>query len=99
MKGGIYSQINEYMNIYDNPMSRSCTDRCPRSLRFNIFKRLFLKRKKPFEAKLHIEPPLGVGSQMCSNILGHMTKIASRPIYGKNLQKLGQNQEANDLET
>ena len=31
VKCGTYSQINEYMTIYDNPRSRSFTDLCPRS--------------------------------------------------------------------
>ena len=31
-----YSQINEYMTIYDNPRSRSFIHVCPRSLRLNI---------------------------------------------------------------
>ena len=42
VKDGTYSQINEYMTIYDNPMLRSFNDLCPMSLSFNIFKRLFL---------------------------------------------------------
>ena len=45
------------------------------------------KNTRLFEAKFHMEPPWDVGLKMCSNILGHMTKMASRPIYGKNLQK------------
>ena len=46
IEAGTYSQINEYMIIYDNPRSRSFTDLCPRSLRFNIFKFPFLKTHK-----------------------------------------------------
>ena len=30
---------------------------------------------------------MGCWDENMSNILGHMTKMASRPIYGKNLQK------------
>ena len=41
---GTYSQINEYMTIYDNPRSWSFIDLCPRSLRFSIFRFLFLKK-------------------------------------------------------
>ena len=44
VKVGTYSQINVYMTIYDNRWSRSFIDLCPRSLRFNIFKLLFLKK-------------------------------------------------------
>ena len=39
-----YIQINEYTTSYDNLMSRSFIDLFPRSLRFNIFELLFLKK-------------------------------------------------------
>ena len=39
------------------------------------------------EAKLHMEPPWDVGTTVCSNVPGHMTKMAAMPIYGKNLKK------------
>ena len=60
--------------IYDNPRSRSFIDLCPRSLRFNIFKLLFLKKNaNPFEAKFHMEPPWDVRMKSCSNVPGHTT--------------------------
>ena len=39
--------------------------------------------------------------KICSNVPGHIAKMASRLIYGKNLEKkiLLRNQEADDLET
>ena len=37
--------------------------------------------------------------KICSNVPGHMAKMASRLIYGKNLEKNLRNQEADDLET
>ena len=43
IKVGRCSQLNEYMNLYEYQRSRSFIDLCPRSLRFNIFKLLFLK--------------------------------------------------------
>ena len=45
------------------------------------------KNTRPIETKFHIEPPRDSGMKTCSNVLGHTTKMASRPIYGKNLQK------------
>ena len=40
------------------------------------------------------------GMKICSNVLDHMTKMASRPIYGKNLQNiLLRNKEACDPES
>ena len=52
----------------------------------------------PIEAKIHTKPPWIGGTKVCSN--GHMTKMATMPIYGKNLKKLLLwNQKADDLET
>ena len=42
---------------------------------------------EPIEAKFHVEPPWDRQTKVCSNGLGHMTKIAAMPIYGKNLKK------------
>ena len=76
------------MNLYEYQRSRSFIDLCPRSLRFNIFKLLFLKKNtRPIEAKFYIESPRDIGIKIYSNVPGHITKMASRPIYGKNLQK------------
>ena len=74
------------LNLSDlGQRSGSFMDLCPRSLRFNIFKLLFLKKNtRPFEANFHIQS-WDVGMKICSNAPGHMTKMASRPIYGKNL--------------
>ena len=38
----------------------------------------------PIETKLHVEPPRGGETKVCSECLGHMTKMAVMPIYGKN---------------
>ena len=40
IKVGRFSQLNEYMNLYEYQRS---IDLCPRSLRFNIFKLLLLR--------------------------------------------------------
>ena len=46
-----------------------------------------------------VGPPWDVGMKICSNSLGHMTKMAYRPIYGKTFKNLlHRNQEADDLE-
>ena len=68
--------------IYDHPRSGSFIGLCPKTLRFNIFELRFLKTQS-FQS---IRPPWDVGMKVCSNVLVHMTKMASRPIYGKNLQ-------------
>ena len=43
VKVGICSKLNVYMNLYEYQRSRSFIDLGPRSLRFNIFKLLFLR--------------------------------------------------------
>ena len=39
----------------------------------------------PIKAKLYVEPPWEGGTKVYINGLGHMTKVADMPIYGKNL--------------
>ena len=41
----------------------------------------------PIKAKLRVEPPWEVGKKVYINGTGHMTKMATMLIYGKNLQK------------
>ena len=38
----------------------------------------------PIKFKCHMETPSDVGSKACSNGPGHMTMMATMPIYGKN---------------
>ena len=44
-----------------------------------------LKATGPVETIFHVEPPGVEEAKICSNHPGHMTKMASMPIYGKNL--------------
>ena len=37
----------------------------------------------PIELKFHMETSKDGGTKVCSNSLGHMTKMAAMPIYGK----------------
>ena len=84
VKVSTYSQINEYMTIYDYPWSRWFIDLCPRWLRFNIFQTSFPQKplgwlKPNFLWSLH-----GMwGINICSNVPGHM----SMPIYENKLKK------------
>ena len=41
----------------------------------------------PIKAKFYVEPPWVGGTIFCSRHLGHMTKMAVTPIYGKNPSK------------
>ena len=50
----------------------------------NIF---FSKTAEPIKAKFHMEPQWDGGTKVCSRGLGHITKMAATPVYGKTLQK------------
>ena len=85
---GTYGQINEYMKIYDNPRSRPFIDLYPRSLRFNIFKLLFLKTPGYWsQISYTVSMWWMLGMKICSTVPGHMNKMVSRPIYETHLQK------------
>ena len=62
--------------------SRSFTDLDPRSLRIISIKH-FSKPLGWFKPKLYIEPQWGWEIKVCSWSLGHVTKMAIKPIYGK----------------
>ena len=47
----------------------------------------FLETGWPIEAKFDVEPPWDGGTICCSNSIGHMTNMATMPIYGKSLKK------------
>ena len=42
----------------------------------------------PIKAKFDVEPPRVGETKVCSRHLGHMTKMAATPIYGKNPSKI-----------
>ena len=46
-----------------------------------------LETARPIEAKFNVEPPWDKETKVCSNGLGHMTKMAAIPICSKNLLK------------
>ena len=79
------SQLNEYMKFYEYQRSRSFFDLGP-DLSDSIFKKktTFFSSITtwPIEAKFHVESPWDRGTKVCSNSLGHMTKIIML-IYGK----------------
>ena len=52
-----------------------------------ISKIFFSETAVPIKLKFYVEPPWVVALKYCSRYLGHMTKMASMPIYGKSLQK------------
>ena len=71
------------MNLNEYQRSRSFIDLCARSLRFNIFKILFLRNSQADWCQISWDG----GTKVCSNGPGLMTKLAAMPIYGKNIKK------------
>ena len=55
--------------------------RCRRQQCLNIFSS---ETAWPIKAKLYVEPPWEGGTKFCINGPGHITKMAAKPIYGKN---------------
>ena len=51
------------------------------------FKHLFLQTAWLIKAKFCVESPWVGGTKVCSWNLGHMTRMATTPIYGKPFQK------------
>ena len=45
----------------------------------------FLETARLIEAKFHVGPPWDGSMEVSTNGLCHMTKMATMPIYGKNL--------------
>ena len=87
------------MNLYEYQRFMSFTDLGQRSLRFNIFKIIFLRNRLawPSEAKFYVEPLWDGRTYNYVNGLSHITNIATMPIYGKNLKKFSETKSADDL--
>ena len=49
---------------------------------------IFSQTTCPIKAEFYVEPPWVGGTKVCSQHLGHMTKMAATPIYGKNPSKI-----------
>ena len=62
--------------------------RCPLSVVRPPFSKIFSKTVGPVKTKFHMEPQWDGGTKVCSRGLGHMTKMAATPIYGKNPSKI-----------
>ena len=60
---------------------------CPLSVR-PPFSKIFSKTAGPIKAKFHMEPQWDGGTKVCSRGLGHMTKMATTPIYGEKPSKI-----------
>ena len=49
-----------------------------------MLKDLLLQNRLANKSQIYVEPPWVGGTKVCSRHLGHMTKMAATPIYGKN---------------
>ena len=58
--------------------------RCP-SVSPSTISNIFSQAAWPIKAKICVEHPCLGGTKVCSRHLGHMTKMAGTPIYGKKL--------------
>ena len=71
-----------------------------RSIRRPPFSKIFFSKTAwPVKAKFHMKPQWDGGTKVCSQGLGHLTKMAAMPIYDRKPFKnlLLQNQRASDL--
>ena len=59
-----------------------------RRRRSQCSKIFFSETALPIKAKFYVEPPWVGETIFCSRHLGHMTKMAATPIYGKNPSKI-----------
>ena len=70
--------------VYPSSRLPSVSVRC-RSQCSKIF---FSETAGRIKAKFYVEPPWVGGTIFCTRYLGHMTKMAATPIYGKNPSKI-----------
>ena len=77
-------QLNEYMILYEYQRPRPFTDLRWRSLKFNIFKLLFLRNCWADWSQISWRASIG-WRKVSTNGLWHMTKMAAMTIHGKNL--------------
>ena len=76
------------MKLSEYQRSRSFFDLGQRSLKFQSINFFFTETVGLFEIKAHMKVNLRMGMKLYTNELGHMTNMATMPIYGKNLKNL-----------
>ena len=65
-----------------------CSGVRPSSYISSTISNIFSETACSIKAKFYVEPPWVEGRKGCSRHLGHMTKMAAMPIYGKNPLKI-----------
>ena len=66
----------------------SLVRRRPSVVVVNKLKHLLLQNRLLDQSQIYVESPWVGGTKVCSQHLGHMTKMAATPIYGKNPSKI-----------
>ena len=88
------------LSTFSNIFSLETTGPIKIKVKFHLKPGMEDETAKPTEAKFHLYPPWDGGRNVCSNGPGHMTSMATIPIYGKTLKNLLLwNQKADDLES
>ena len=60
----------------------------PSSVRSPFSNNFFSETAGPISIRFHVHLPNNGGTKVCSTGLGHITKMAAMPKYGKNLKKI-----------
>ena len=76
------------MNLHQYQRSRSFFDLRPKVSQFSKLNPFFSKTIDLFETKYHVKDFGNTEIIIYMNGLGHMTKTAATPIYGKNPSKI-----------
>ena len=74
------------MKLREYQRSRSFFELGQRSLRFQSYL-FFTETVGRFGTKIHMKAEVRMGRIIYTNELGHMTNMATMPIYGKNCKK------------
>ena len=80
----LFVSLSVRMTVVLSVSLPACPSVVRRSQCSNIF---FSETTWSIKAKFYMEPSWVGGTKFCSRHVGHMTKMAATPIYGKNLQK------------
>ena len=75
------------MKLSECQRSRSFFERGQRSLRFQSKYVFFTETAGRFGTKIHMKAEVRMEMIICTNELGHMTNMATMPIYGKHRKK------------
>ena len=98
IKVGRFSQLNDYLRLYECQRSRSFIDLHPRSLRFNIFELILLRNRSTDWSQISYGASMGCEEWKFVQLF--QVTWPCPYMYGEKLQKSSlRNQEADDLET